>query len=229
MSDMTVLRTAKHNAWSTSRYVPRIRETWPALYTTKLCRSNVWLGANVANHHGRLLQTYGNGLLYLVHLAATVSYTVGLKLKVCHHIFPLDLLSEIGTHQPLQWIHRGESCDSPRILAVATMEIFPMWRSCVRHSSVLGCPWPLVNSEKTTQIWRIRVSKYAWICHVAIFGWLYTQILDSWNVTLYFPGTKLCMGLLPAFLQTSCDTVCKLPYSTFCNVTDIVLQYWYHT
>jgi len=33
------------------------------------------------------------------------------------------------------------------------------------------------------------------------------------------------MGLLPAFLQTSCDTVCKLPYSTFCNVTYTVLQY----
>ena len=127
----------------------------------------------------RLMQM---GLYFLAYLAATVSYTVGLKLKVCHHIFPLDLLSEIGTHQQLQWIHRGESCDSPRILAVATMEIFPMWRSCVRHSCVLGCPWPLVNSEKTAQI---RVSKYAWICHVAIFGWLYTQISDSWNVMVF--------------------------------------------
>ena len=44
--------------------VPGIRETWPALYKTNLCRSNVWLGENVANHHGRLLQTYANGALF---------------------------------------------------------------------------------------------------------------------------------------------------------------------
>lgn len=191
------------------------------------------LGEDVANQHGRLLQTYGKAVLYLAYLAAAVLYTVGPKFKVCYHLF----------FQWIHWVNLGHT-----LTAVTTVDPSQeslathreslqsrQWRSFQCGGRVWGVPPVFSDVLKTpcdcwenSTIFRV----FLWVnicinmpcCHIWMIINIHKyRILEIWHE--YFPGNNLCMGLLPAFLQTSCDTVCKLPYSTFCNVTYVVLQY----
>lgn len=119
----------------------------------------------------RLMQM---GVLFLVYLAAAVLYTVDLKLKVCYRIFcPWIYWVKLG--------HTSRYSGSIEESLATHRESLQsrQWRSFQCGGRVWGTPvfldvlgplWLLRKQHK----WRIRVSKYAWICHVWMI--IYTNI-----------------------------------------------------
>ena len=168
----------------------------------------------------------GMGVLFFgIFSRSSIIYTVGLKLKVCYHIF----------FHWIYWVKLGHtsrySGSIEESLATHRESLQSrQWRSFQCGGRVWGTPvfldvldplWILRKQHKYGVFVWVNMHEYAMLPCLDDCIHKY-RILEMWHCIFQ---EKMCMGLLPAFLQTSCDTVCKLPYSTFCNVTDIVLQY----